>query len=83
MMGVSVYGDAATISSMAGETDTKLTFTADTMTFGGEEMPYTVDANGAAVTAGELSMPIMALGDDIIMDMSGFIGMDMVMMFSK
>ena len=85
MMGVSMYGDAESIAAVAGDsgTETNIAFSADKATFGGQDMSYTVDENGAAISESGITMPIMKLDDStIIIDMSA-IGMDMVMAFSK
>ncbi len=84
MMGISMYGDAKALSAMAGDTDTTMVFDKDgKVTMMGSEAQYTVGADGASITEGSTSIPVKALGDDIIIDMSDMLGMEMVMVFSK
>ncbi len=84
MMGISMYGDAKALSAMAGDTDTTLVFDKDgKVTMMGSDAQYTVGADGAAITEGSTSIPVKALGDDIMIDMSDMLGMEMVMVFSK
>lgn len=84
MMGISMYGDAKDLSAMAGDTDTTITFEKDgKVTLMGSETTYTVGADGAAIVEGETKIPVVALDDDIAIDMTALVGMDMIMVFSK
>lgn len=83
MMGMNMYGDSASIAAVAGSSDTSISFSADgTCKMSGADATYKVSAEGAEITSSGLTMPVMALGENIILDMSGM-GIDMVMMYSK
>lgn len=85
MMGLSIYGDSNTIASMSGSTDeVALSIKAGgTGTFGGEAITYTVGADGAALDADGVAVPVTALGDDIVVDLSGVAQMEMLLVYSK
>ena len=84
MMGMSMYGDAASLSAVAGDTDVTATFTKNgKATIMGDEGTFAVDANGATVTFDGVSLPIVALGDKVAIDLSEALGTNMVMVFSK
>lgn len=84
MMGMSVYGDAASLTSIAGGTDMTATFTKDgKVTVMGGEGTYTVDGNGAVATIEGAEVPIKVLDGNIALDLSGATGMDMVFVLSK
>ena len=82
-MGASLYGDPATLASIAGESDTSITFDKDgKVSLMGSEVSYTVDANGASISESGITLPIQNLNGDIAIDLSS-VGVDMVMVFSK
>lgn len=84
MMGMSVYGDAETIAAMAGSTDMSLSLAAGgTGTLAGEEIAYTVGADGAAIGADGVMLPLLALGDGIALDMTEVAGLEMVLVYTK
>jgi hypothetical protein len=84
MLGINMFGSGEDLSAMAGGTDTAITFEkGGKVTFMGESTTYTVGADGAAIAEGDLSVPIKALDNNILIDMSDLLGMQMVMVFSK
>ena len=85
MAGMSMYGDKEALEqAMGGSTDVTMSFKAGgAATVMGQDAEWKVDADGAAITLSGVSIPVKALGDDIMMDMSDMIGMDIVMVYSK
>lgn len=84
MMGVNMYGTADALSAIAGGADTSLTIASDgKVTMSGQETEVTIDATGASIASGGMSLPIVDFHGDIIVDMSGVLGMEMMMLFTK
>lgn len=84
MMGISMYGDPAALSAVAGDTDTTLTFDADgKVSIMGSAATYAATADGAAITISSVEIPVQALDDGIAVDMSSVFGAEMIMVFSK
>ena len=84
MMGINMYGDADALAAMAGSEDMTVTFEkGGKATMSGSDMTYTVGADGAAIDESGVTLPILALGDDVIIDLSDVLGMEMVMLLSK
>lgn len=84
MMGISMYGDAKDLAAMAGDSDMSLSFEkGGKCNLMGSEATYAVSADGAAITESGMGIPVKALGDDIAIDMTDLIGMEMIMVFSK
>ena len=85
-MGMSAYGDSDAIAQMAGGADMSLKFEeGGKCTMSGEEVAYTVSADGAAIAQGGVEIPIKALDGNIIIDASAATGLDMtmIMLYSK
>ncbi len=77
-------GEPDAISSAIGMPDASITFNADgTATAFGSKTSWTVDSNGAALAEGEISVPVMALGDNIAIDLGKIMGTSMIAVFSK
>ena len=87
MMGISMYGSADDLAAvMGGTTDTTLTFEqGGTAKAFGEDATWTVGSDGASFTMSGTSIPVKALGDDIVIDASAELGgtMTILMVFSK
>jgi hypothetical protein len=89
MMGVSMYGDAESLASAFGGSDTSITFEqGGTATFSGQSATWKVDSNGATVTfeglSGTADCPIMMLDGDLVIDASETLGgMEFIELFSK
>ena len=85
MMGLSIYGDSNTIATMSGNTaEVNLNVQpGGTATFGGQEITYTVGPNGASLNADGVAIPVMALGDGIMVDLTQIAQMDMFLAYSK
>ena len=96
MMGVMMYGDADNLATMAGGVDMSMSFKDDgTCTMSGEDATYSVDADGAFIESGGMKIPVMALGDNLVIDMGDLLGsalssttnsdepVSMVLMYSK
>lgn len=86
MMGVSMYGDSAALAEVSGGSDTSFNIEKDgSATLMGEAATWSIDANGAVITADGTSIPLQMFGDGkIVMDMSELLGgTSMIMVFSK
>lgn len=84
MMGITMYGEAADLAAMAGGQDMSLSFEkAGKCVLMGSEATYTVGTDGAVITEGETKVPVKALGNEIAIDMTDLIGMEMIMVFGK
>ena len=86
MMGMMVYGDADTLSSISGDADTSITFEeGGKCTMSGEELEYSVSEDGAIISESGIDIPVSKLDDAIILDMgtASGMGIDMVFMYTK
>ena len=86
MMGVSMYGDSAALAEVSGGSDTSFNIEKDgSATLMGEAATWSIDANGAVITADGTSIPLQMFDDGkIVMDMSELLGgTSMIMVFSK
>lgn len=84
MMGITMYGDAKDLAAMAGGQDVSLSFEkGGKCHLMGSDATYTVSSDGATITEENISIPVKALGDEIAIDMTDLIGMEMIMVFSK
>ena len=83
--GAYAKGDTASLTSMMGQgVDYSMTFNADgTATVFGANGNWTVDGNGATLTLEGISLPIMAYGSDIVIDLGQFIGSSLLAVYSK
>ena len=84
MMGITMYGDAKDLAAMAGGQDVSLSFEkGGKCHLMGSDATYAVSSDGATITEENISIPVKALGDEIAIDMTDLIGMEMIMVFSK
>lgn len=84
MMGVSVYGDPASLAAIAGDTDVNASFTKDgKVTMMGEEMQFSVESDGAYLTVEDAKLPVKSLDGDIVVDLSAYAGTDIALVFGK
>ena len=89
MMGMTIYGEAASLASMAGETDVTVSFEeGGACTLMGEEATWSIGSDGAVITTDGASIPVKALGDDIVIDVAGAtgdldFGDDLLFLFSR
>ena len=85
MQGVCMYGSAEDLSSIVPtDTDTTISINDDgTAKAMGEDMEWKVDDSGAKLVAGGSELPLKAYDGGIALDMSGFFGAELVMLYSK
>ena len=84
MMGISMYGPADALASLAGDTDVTVTFEkGGKVNLMGQEATYTVGADGATVDMSGVKVPVKDLDGDIVIDLTDALGMDMAMVFEK
>ena len=84
MMGMTAYGDPDTLSQLAGgSTDTSVTLQGGKATIMGQEATYTVTADGTTIDLSGISIPVQMIGDDLYIDMSSALGIEMGMLFAK
>ncbi len=84
MSGLSVYGDPAALEEMMGDTaDPTMVFNEDgTIMAFDSECTWEVTESGATINIDEVSIPVKAFGDNILVDFGSVLGMDMVFMYS-
>lgn len=86
MSGLSMYGDAEALAKASGEvTETTVTFEqGGTAKVFGQDAKWTVGADGATVEMQGTAIPVKALDNDILLDVSSIIpGIDLVFVLSK
>lgn len=86
MMGVSMYGDSATLAEISGDSDTSLNIEkGGSATLTGEAATWAIDADGASITIEGTTIPLQMLDNgNLVMDMSELLGgTSMIMVFSK
>ena len=89
MMGITIYGDADSLSAMSGDVDQSMTFEqGGTFKSGTSEGTWAVDANGATISGtditGEYTSPLLMQGDMLLIDMSEAMqGMEFILVYEK
>lgn len=87
MMGVSMSGDAESMMALFGYDSPDVTFSAGgTVNIFGDDSTYTVGADGAKIfdnVQTDVSMDLLLLDDNIVIDMSSALGADMFLVLSK
>ena len=82
--GMTAYGDAEQLAQLAGGADTSMTIEkGGTGTLMGETVEWSVGADGAAVSMSGFEIPVMASGDEVMIDLSEAFGGTFIMLFSK
>lgn len=77
MLGLYVYGDAEGVGKILGDESAAISFGSDdTCKFFDGEGTYEVGEDGAVVSVEEMGedIPVLAYGDDIVVDMTAFFG---------
>ncbi|MBQ9001598.1 MAG: zinc ribbon domain-containing protein [Eggerthellaceae bacterium] len=87
MNGVTMRGDAEAIKEFmpSSMTSTSVKFKKDgTVSFMGEDLTWKITEKGnAVIMEGSSKVLIKSLGNDIVMDLSDFVALDMALLFSK
>lgn len=84
MFGITFTGDSAAIAEQMGSEDATVTFSdGGTADFMGSEATWSVSADGAVLSSDGTDIPIKALGNDIVIDMSEMLGTELAIVLSK
>ena len=85
MMGVSMSGDAESMAALFDYDVPSATFSAGgTANMFGDESTYSVSAEGATIVDSDISMDLLMLDDNLVIDMSGAVGgMEAYMVLGK
>lgn len=84
--GITMYGEAEALAEMVGEeSDISASFAEDgTAKLMGQDVKWTMNDTGVMLDFGsDYTVPLKAMDDKILIDMSEVIGMDMLMVFAK
>ncbi len=85
MAGITMSGDGNALAEQFSYDDSTITFTAGgKVNMFGDDNTYTVSADGATVTDGTISAAdLLMLDDNLIVDMSSLMGVDIFMVLAK